>query len=286
MAEASAIVPVYNAENTLKRAIDSLLIQPEINQIILVEDGSSDSSLSICKDLESSYPHISLHTHPNNENKGAPASRNLGLEYAQNDWIQFMDADDQLLSGKVGNQLKLVDNSIGLVVGGFIVKENGTSDMIKPHADVWSGLISTRLGLTISNLWNKRLIEQAGRRDETLLNVQEYHLMFEMLKINEQVAFSDPGLTLVFPQPDSITNSKESMHRKRDTYFLFRNMVKDHLVSQNRFTLRRRHYYSICTGINLSYHQPEFPVHYDSGYYKIYKGIKSMLSKLKISSST
>lgn len=116
----SAIVPVYNAESTLLRAVNSLLSQPEINEIILVEDGSKDESLELCKMLASKYDNIQLFTHPDGKNKGAPASRNLGLTKITNTWVQFMDADDELLPGKIESQLQKVDLNTSLVVGQFL----------------------------------------------------------------------------------------------------------------------------------------------------------------------
>lgn len=272
----SAIVPVYNAEKTLLRAIESLLVQPEINEIILVEDGSKDGSLDLCQKLASTYPAIQVFTHPHNKNKGAPASRNLGLTKITNKWVQFMDADDELLPGKIKSQLEILQDHTALVVSGFLKREKGEEFEIPVLKDIWSGLLATRLGTTSSNMWNAELIKQAGGWDESLPNVQEYHLMFEMLKLNESVVFSQDYLTVIHSQPNSITNSSDNLEVKRDTYFRFRDALRKYFVAQGKFTFRRMHYYNVCTGQMLKYHSPAFKVPFNKFYFLLYKGIKSI----------
>lgn len=88
----SVIVPVYNAEDKLERCVNSLLAQSvqEI-EIVIVDDGSSDKSPDICDSYGSSDTRIKV---IHQENKGASAARNRGIEAAQGKWIYFADADD------------------------------------------------------------------------------------------------------------------------------------------------------------------------------------------------
>ncbi|CAH0997924.1 Undecaprenyl-phosphate 4-deoxy-4-formamido-L-arabinose transferase [Emticicia aquatica] len=85
----SVIIPVYNAELYIKECIDSVLNQTlPPQEIIVINDGSSDNSFSILQ----SYGHkINLF---NQENKGLAATLNAGIKYAKNEWITFLDADD------------------------------------------------------------------------------------------------------------------------------------------------------------------------------------------------
>lgn len=272
----SAIVPVYNAEKTLLRAVESLLIQPEINEIILVEDGSLDGSLEFCKQLASKHDIIQLFTHPDGKNKGAPASRNLGLEKITNKWVQFMDADDELLPGKIKSQLEKVCLNTSLVVGQFLKSEAKAQTCITYLKDSWSGLMATRFGNTTANLWNSEVIKMAGGWNESLPNVQEYHLMFEMLKLNDAVAYAEENLTVVYPQPNSITNSLNNSTKKRDTYFLFRYNVRKYLIASGKYSLKRHYYYNVCTGNMLKYHRPDFNVPFNSWYFLLYKGLKRL----------
>lgn len=94
----SVIIPVYNAEAFVKDAVESALRIKEVRQIILIEDCSPDNCLAICQDLEQQYSGIvELHSHPGREQRGAGASRNLGIEKVREQFVAFLDADDYYL---------------------------------------------------------------------------------------------------------------------------------------------------------------------------------------------
>lgn len=88
----SIIVPVYNVEKYLKKCIDSILIQPFSNfELILVNDGSTDDSLTICKEYERKDTRIVIVDKPNG---GLSSARNSGLEVAKGNYVSFIDSDD------------------------------------------------------------------------------------------------------------------------------------------------------------------------------------------------
>ncbi len=102
----SVIIPVYNAERFLAEAIESVLIQPEVKEILLVEDGSKDHSLVICQTYADNNPHVRLIQHSNGVNKGAAESRNQGIQNAQCEYLAFLDADDLYLPNRFTETLK------------------------------------------------------------------------------------------------------------------------------------------------------------------------------------
>lgn len=87
----SIIVPVYKAENSIRKCIDSILTQTyrEI-ELILVDDGSPDKSGQICDKYQSDSRVMVIHT----LNKGVSHARNIGLDHATGDYITFCDSDD------------------------------------------------------------------------------------------------------------------------------------------------------------------------------------------------
>ena len=88
----SVIMPVYNCEGTLRRAAESILSQSHGDmELILVDDGSTDGSREVCRDLVDSYDRV---TAIRESNKGPAAARNRGLEVARGQYIGFMDGDD------------------------------------------------------------------------------------------------------------------------------------------------------------------------------------------------
>ena len=95
MKKISVIVPVYNVENYISACLNSILRQTLSDiEIIVVDDGSTDSTLSIVKDFESRYPDIiSVYTQ---ENSGPGKARNLALSHATGEFISFIDSDDTI----------------------------------------------------------------------------------------------------------------------------------------------------------------------------------------------
>lgn len=90
----SIIVPVYNAEKTLRRCIDSILAQTYPNfELILVDDGSKDSSATIIDEYASKDSRIIPIHQPNG---GVSSARNAGLDNAYGDYVVFIDADDYI----------------------------------------------------------------------------------------------------------------------------------------------------------------------------------------------
>lgn len=90
----SVIVPIYNAEPYLARCIESLIHQTyHTLQILLVDDGSTDSSLAIAQQYAMRDSRIEWYSQPN---QGQSAARNLGLQHATGDYLSFVDADDYI----------------------------------------------------------------------------------------------------------------------------------------------------------------------------------------------
>lgn len=106
----SVIIPVYNASKFIEDAVKSALAQKEVDEIILIEDGSKDNSYLICKQLESVHENVVLYTHCERANKGAGASRNLGIKKARSKYIAFLDADDVFLINRFETDFDIFKN--------------------------------------------------------------------------------------------------------------------------------------------------------------------------------
>lgn len=90
----SVIVPVYNVEKYISMCIDSILAQTFKDfELLLINDGSSDKSGSICEEYAKKDSRIRVF---HKSNGGASSARNLGLEKALGEWVTFVDADDYL----------------------------------------------------------------------------------------------------------------------------------------------------------------------------------------------
>jgi len=101
------IIPVYNVEEYLKECLESVLRQTYSDiDIILINDGSTDSSLKICKEFQTKDKRISIY---NQENKGLAEVRNKGIELCKTEYFVFVDSDD-ILEPNFIEQLVLYKN--------------------------------------------------------------------------------------------------------------------------------------------------------------------------------
>lgn len=112
MFKISVIVPVYNVEKYISQCVESILAQTFTNfELLLVDDGSKDSSGAICDEYAEKDSRIRVfHT----ENRGVSAARNLGIKEASADWICFVDSDDWVENDYLSTfcQNKRTENSI------------------------------------------------------------------------------------------------------------------------------------------------------------------------------
>lgn len=93
MAIASVVIPVYNAEKTVERCVESLVFGEQKDvEIILIEDCSKDNSWKLCQKLSAQYKNV--HSYRNQKNSGVSYTRNHGLSKATGEYILFVDSDD------------------------------------------------------------------------------------------------------------------------------------------------------------------------------------------------
>jgi glycosyltransferase involved in cell wall biosynthesis len=93
----SVIIPVFNCVKYLEQAVESALIQEEVGEVIIVDDGSKDGSYELGLNLSKSDIRVHFYNHEDRLNKGSATSRNLGLNRATCDLVAFLDADDLYL---------------------------------------------------------------------------------------------------------------------------------------------------------------------------------------------
>ena len=90
----SIIVPMYNAQTTIRRCVESICSQSYKSlEILLLNDGSKDGTLALCRELAAADPRIAV---IDKRNSGVSDTRNRGLELAHGKYIQFVDSDDWL----------------------------------------------------------------------------------------------------------------------------------------------------------------------------------------------
>ena len=154
MPEFSIVVPIYNVEGYLKKCLDSILNQTFVDyEIILVNDGSTDQSLSIIKEYMSKYPDIKL---INQENKGLSEARNSGLKEARGNYVLFVDSDDFIdkdlllnLNDSIINNPDLVRFQLRVVSDKIMDINEEAFDSLNGH-DAFKKIINYRF---VENAW-------------------------------------------------------------------------------------------------------------------------------------
>ena len=157
----SIIVPVYNSEHFLHECISSVLSQSYTNfELILINDGSTDASASICQEYASKDNRI---VYFYKKNGGVSSARNLGLANARGKWITFIDSDDtvsknylsDLVASIIGEKVLVIQN----MDGAGIQLENkilSGKDMIRYY---FSHNVSFLTG-PVAKIYNKKIIDQ------------------------------------------------------------------------------------------------------------------------------
>lgn len=176
MPRVSILIPCYNAERWIQQCIESALAQTNNDcEVIVVDDGSSDSSLGV---IQSFGDRIQFETGPN---QGGNPARNRLLELATGEWVQYLDADDYLLPDKVAQQLRHATNTGCDVVYSPVKIEDGESGAwqeTKPDQDqsieeLW---IRWQVAQTGAVLWRRQTLEDIGGWNEDYSCCQDNEL--------------------------------------------------------------------------------------------------------------
>lgn len=183
----SVIIPIYNAEKTLKRCLDSLVLQLNSDiEVLLINDGSSDESESICKEYEEKCKSIKYYSQ---ENSGVSAARNKGLNIATGNYILFVDSDDYVSDNYFEVINYYIQNNkpeLLLFGAGFLGRQNNSSityadNMVYTDAEIAEQFLLLYKQNRVYSLWNKAFSKQL---------IDKYRIRFdEDLHIGEDAVF-------------------------------------------------------------------------------------------------
>ncbi len=129
----SIIIPCYNSAKYLRDCMDSVLAQTfDDFEAILIDDGSTDDTLALAREIERSDPRVRVLA---KENGGVAAARNLGLEHAMGEWVTFVDSDDLLPENALETLLFGVDEDTDMVVCAHeTFDESGVLETVIPQS--------------------------------------------------------------------------------------------------------------------------------------------------------
>jgi glycosyltransferase involved in cell wall biosynthesis len=224
MVKVSVLIPLYNSEKFIEEAVKSALGQSWINkEIIIVDDGSTDNSLSVAKSLESET--VKVFSQPKH---GASSARNLAFKYSTGDYIQYLDADDLLSDDKIEVQMKIAETEnfdpAVLIFGKTAFIENDISDSIlssqavnKTYNDPINLLIDLFSSVSFISLHayltHRDLIIRSGEWDEDLSVNDDGEFYSRVISHSKKVIYCDNGVSYYRRSlPNSLSNQNSPDH--------------------------------------------------------------------------
>jgi len=178
----SVVIPTYNRQHTLARAIDSVLDQTSaVDEIIVVDDGSTDQTRNF---LSEKYPSVDYYYQ---SNAGVSAARNKGVLAAKSDWIAFLDSDDQWLEKKIWMQRQAWNDSPAhrIVHSDEIwirngVRVNKKNKYAKSGGRIFKDCVALCAISASSVVLEKKLFGEMGGFDESLIVCEDYDLWLKI----------------------------------------------------------------------------------------------------------
>jgi len=175
--EITVVIPTYNRYELLKRALASVFAQTQrVDEIIVVDDGSTDDTAQIIKD----FPSI---TYIYQENRGVSAARNAGIKEAKNEWIAFLDSDDAWHPQKIEAQMQFHKNNSDILMSytdeRWIRNDNEVQvpkKYAKVGGDIFQACLSHCIIAPSAAFMHRSLFEKYGEFDEALEVCEDYDL--------------------------------------------------------------------------------------------------------------
>jgi glycosyltransferase involved in cell wall biosynthesis len=213
----SVVIPVYNREQTIGRAIDSVLAQELLpEEIIVVDDGSTDDTPEI---LNLYLPKIQV---VRQENKGVSAARNRGIEVAAGKWIAFLDSDDEWMPDKLQKQIVFIEQHPNIRIlqtdERWIrnnMRVNPGKKYSKKSGNIFKNCLKTCIVGPSTVICEAGLLAEMGGFDENLPVCEDYDLW---LRIAAKYPIPLIKQTLIIKyggHPDQLSLSTPAMDRYR-----------------------------------------------------------------------
>lgn len=198
----SVVIPIYNQENSINACLDSLRAQSfrfDKIEVILVNDGSSDKSASICCQYVADYENVK---YLYEENKGVSAARNLGIKNATGKYIFFLDVDDILEQGtikkvtrffnRVYNEVDLVTYPIETVYRGEVLPQHFRYKYLK-KSSIYDLRKEAFIGQTTMNIVVKNKFEDNVFFDENQTFSEDQKYCCDVLSDNLKMGYCSKG---------------------------------------------------------------------------------------------
>lgn len=212
----SVIVPVYNAQKYLPESIRSILAQTYTDyELIIVDDGSTDQSVSVIKNFQKKHPDkITL---IQKENGGPASARNVGIKAAAGEYIAFNDADDLWLRSKLQRQLAFFEvqsPEVGIVYTERLNFDHEGLYLVSKHrqkfakGSIYRELLKSNFIPNNSVMVRRKCFDVVGLFDESLGIIEDYD-MWLRIALKYQISFLPEVLSLYRLHPEGRSKNYE-----------------------------------------------------------------------------
>lgn len=232
----SILIPCFNAARTVGRAVESALAQTHRNiEIIVADDGSSDDSLAVLQQY-SDNQRVTIYAEPH---RGGNATRNRLIELASGEFIQFLDADDELRPSKLEASLAAFACDVDMVfTDRWIVDDHGrTPEILKdPEGDLLEYFIRTSV-VTMLPLCRTVTLREAGGFDATLACCQEYEFHLRLARGHwKRVQKITQPLCIYYSTPGSVSSNAARTFRTKAAILisLAQDLERDSALDERR----------------------------------------------------
>ncbi len=234
----SVIVPVYNVERYLPRCIDSILAQTFTDfELLLIDDGSKDSSGEICDEYASKDSRVRVF---HKENGGVSSARNLGLDNARGEWIAFCDSDDWVKPEFLGTFIGMAGDCDLLSQGFHSFNWHNAGDKdIAEATGLYQGdrflpfllqlQATNQLGFIWCKAFRRKVINGNGIRFDTSIKLME-DLVFVLQYCECGNGVSNSGschYQYKFTEPGRNFGNQDNFGVQRRVYLSFKRLDKD-----------------------------------------------------------
>ena len=223
MKDISVILPIYNGANLLNNCIQRLILAGDrILEILIIDDGSTDETLSIAQGISQEFHNISvIHT----ENHGIYMARRKGIELARGNYIAFIDADDYFQENALDLLANLVEQHDADIAIGGIVKtntydyqdKNAAAPNIRAYSsdEIWQRAMRWKTQEFISYAWNK-LYKKAVLSDlviaDHICQGEDVLLTCQAFLKADKIVETTQNVYCYYQNPDSITHVPFNKH--------------------------------------------------------------------------
>jgi succinoglycan biosynthesis protein ExoU len=262
VAAIDVIVAAWNRSDSIERAVNSALAEPEVRQVIVVDDGSTDDTAARAGRCDAGAGRVVLHRLASN--RGPSHARNIGLRMAIAPWVAILDADDYFLRGRSRSLLSFGDDW-DFVADDLLHSETGDIDpsrlrpvLFKESLVPWRldlagfaqgnvrdrGVLRTELGFLKPLMRREFLVRHGLSYDEDMRLGEDYAFYARALALGARFLVVPTQGYVSVVRADSISgrHTKQELERLRDSNLDL--MKRDHLTPSERRALKR-HFHSV-----------------------------------------